>query len=287
MFIDIPIRVVNFTSLDTPPLIPDPDVGAGATSLRTRYYAHSETRNHSTDEQLDGESFRLSRRPSGPPGPTMSSSLTGVPEGPPGSDPEVDMVVRKASHQRPEAATKSARTDSSQSFTPNGPTTIQTLVYGQGRARSKTISSIQQSPNSFAKLAQDELLRMESGSSSTVTAMASTTNQDSRYDIANLTPSPSLTASRQPLDHPSNSQYSPDPSPEELTTSQPPSHPGRAKSAPVRHEEPLEQGTRPNAGRSQSETAVKKSPTNAGADKANDVRKRIQELEAKMRVDAK
>lgn len=248
-----------------------------------RYHAHSETCNHSTDEQLDGESFRLSRRLSGPPGPTASSPLTRVLGDHLDSDPEVDTVVRKASSQHPEMGTGSTRTESSQRFVPNGPTTIQALVYGQGRARSKTISSIPQSSSSFVKLAQDKLLRMDSESSSTITARGLSTTPGSHHGIANLTPSPSLTVGRQP----SASQPSLDPTPEELKMRQPPSPPGRVKSAPVRHEEPPEQGTRPNAWRSQSDTAVRSSPTKAGADKANDVRKRIEELEAKMRGSAK
>ena len=282
MFVDIPIRVVNFSSLDMPPSVPDPDTAAGAASLWMRYHARSETRNRSTDEQLDGESFRLSGRPS-----KSSRPPAGVPENNLDSDAEVDMVVRKASSQHPEAAAESARTSSLQSLCQNGPTTIQALVYGQGRARSQTISSIPQSPSSFVKLTQDKLLRMESDSSSTITEKASFTTPGSHHDIVNLTPSSSLTASRQPLHRPSTSQPSPDSAFEKSTTRQAPSPPGRVKSAPARREEPSEQGTRPNAGRSQSDTTVRLSPTKAGPDRASDVRKRIEELEAKMRGDAK
>ena len=251
-----------------------------------RYQIHSETRNHSTDEQLDGESFRLSGRPSGPSGPTASSPLTRVPEDRLDSDGEVDMVVRKASSQHPGIAVEFSRTDSSQSLSQNGPTTLQVLIHDRGRARSKTISSIPQSPSSFAKLAQDKLFRMESDSSSTITGRPLSPTPGSHRDITNLTPS-SSTTSREPLHNPSTSQPSSDPTPENLTTKTVPNPPGRIKSAPARREEPPEQGTRPNAGRSRSDTAIGSSPIKAQPDKANDVRKRIEELEAKMRGGAK
>ena len=259
----------------------------GGTSLRTRYHAHPGTRNCSTDEQLDGESFRLSGRHSGAPGPAALSPLTGVPVGHLDPDAEVDMVIRKASLQHPETATESIRTGGSQSLSQSGPTTIQALVYGQGRARSKTTSSIPQSPSSFVKLARDKLLRMESDPSPAITGMASATTLGSHHDITNSTPSSTLTASRQSLYHSSISQSFLDSTPEELTTKQGPSTPERTKSAPVRRDEPPEQDTRPNAGRSQSDTVVGSSPTKAGADKLSEVRKRIDEFEAKMRGGAK
>jgi len=262
-----------------PPSFPDPDAATGATSLQARYHAPSETRNYSTDEQLDGESFRLSGWPSGSLGPATSSRLTGVPEDRLDSDAEVDMVVRKASSRHPEVAAEFVSTDSSQSLSKNGPSTIQALVRGQSRARSKTTSSIPQDSSSFAKLAQDKLLRMESDSSSTIPRRPWSTTPGSHHDITNLTPSSSLTASHQP----STSQPSPDSTPERLTTGREPSPPGRVKSAPVRREEPLEQSARPNAWRSQSDTAAQLSPSKAGTDKVNDVRKRVGELEAKMR----
>jgi len=265
----------------------DPDAVAGATSLRTRYHAHPEVRNHSTDEQLDGESFRLSRRPSGPQGSGVSLPLTGVPEDHVDSDTEVDMIVRKASSQHPEVTAESVRTDNSQCPTHNGPTSIQALVHDPRRARSKTISSIPQSPSSFAKLAQDKLLRMESNSSFTVNGMETPTIASSHHDIATLTPSSSLTASRQSLHHPSTSQPSSDFTQKEPATMQALITPGRVQSAPVRRDEPPDQGIRPNPGRSQSDTTVRSSPAKAGPDKLNDVRKRIEELEAKMRGDKK
>ena len=260
---------------------------AGVTSLRERYHAPSETRNYSTGEQLDGESFRLSGWPSRTSGFATSSRLTGVSEDRLDSDAEVDMVVRKASSQHPEVTTEFVSTDGSQSFRKGGPSTIQAFVHGRTRTRSKTTSSIPRSSSSFAKLAQDKLLRLEADSSSTITRRPSSTAPGSHHDIANLTPSSSLTDSCQPLHHPSISQPSPDSAPEELTTGRTPSPPGRVKSAPGRREEPSEQGTRPNTWRSQSDTAAGLSPTKAGSDKASDVRKRIDELEAKMRGGAK
>lgn len=286
VFVDIPIRVVNFTSLDTPPFHVDPDAVAGATSLRTRY-AHLEVRNHSTDEQLDGESFRLSRRPSGSQDPSVSLPPAGVPGDHVDSDAEVDMIVRKASSQHPEVTVESVRTVNSQRPTHNGLTSIQALVHNPGRARSKTISSIPQSPSSFAKLAQDKLLRMESNSSFTVDGMTTPTTAGSHHDIATLTPSSSLTASHQSLHHPSTSQPSSDFTPKEPATIQALSTPGRIQSAPVRRDEPPDQDIRPNPGRSQSDTTVRSSPARAGPDKLSDVRKRIEELEAKMRGDRK
>jgi len=283
--VDIPIRVVNFTSLDIPPSFQDPDTAAGATSLRTRYHAPPETRNYSTHEQLDGESFTLSGWPSVSSGPATSSCLTGVTEDRLDSDAEIDMVVRKASSQHPEAAAEFASTDSSQSLSKDGPPTIQALARGQSRVRSKTTSSIPQTASSFAKLAQGKLRRMESDSSSTITQKPSTT-PGSHHDIANLTPSSSLTADRQPLHHLSISQPPSDSTLEKPTTGQVPSPRGRVSSVPVRHEEPLEHGTRPNAWRSQSDTAAGLSPTKGGTDKASDVRKRIDELEAKLRGNA-
>lgn len=287
MFVDIPIRVVNFTSLDTPPFHVDPNTVAGATSLRTRYHAHPEVRNHSTDEQLDGESFRLSRRSSGSRGPGVSLPPARVPGDHVDSDTEVDMIVRKASSQHPEVTAESARTDNSQCPTHNGPTGIQALVHNPGRMRSKTISSIPQSPSSFAKLAQDKLLRMESNSSFNVDGMATPTTAGSHREIATLTPSSSLMASRQSLDHLSTSQPSSDFTPKEPATMQALSTPGRVQSAPVRRDEPPDQGIRPNPGRSQSDTTIRSSPAKAGPDKLSDVRKRIEELEAKMRGDKK
>jgi len=283
--VDVPIRVVNFTSLDLPPSFLDPDAAAGATSLRARYDAPPEVRNYSTDEQLDGESFMLSGWPSGSSVPATSSRLTGVAEDHLDSDAEVDMVVRKASSQHPEAAAEFVSTDNSQSLGQDGPSTIQAPAHGQSRVRSKTTSSIPQTPSSFAKLAQGKLRRMESDSSPTITRRPSSTTPGSHYDIANLTPSSSLTVSRQPLHHPRISQPASDSTPEKPTTGQVPSSPGRVNSAPVRREEPLEHGTRPNAWRSQSDTAAGLSPTKGGTDKASDVRKRIDELEAKMRGD--
>jgi len=259
---------------------------AGAASLWTRYHGYPETRNHSTDEQLGGGSFRLSRPSSGPQGPSVSSPLTGVPGDHVDSDAEVDMVVRKASSHHPEAATESVRTESSQSSAHNGPTTIQALVYDPARARSKTISTIPQSSSSFVKLAQDKLLRMGSDSF-TINGMATSMTAGSHHDIATLTPSSSLTASRRTLHHPSTSQPSSDFESKEFTAMQAPSTPGRVQSAPVRREEPPDQGIRPNPERSQSDTAVRSSPAKAGPDKLSDVRKRIEELEAKMRGDTK
>ena len=270
-----------------PPTFSDPDAAAGATSLRERYHAPSETRNYSTDEQLDGESFRLSGWPSGSSGSATPSRLTGVREDRLDSDAEVDMVVRKASSQRPEVSAELVSTGSSQSLRKGGPSTIRALVHGQSRVRSKTTSSIPQTSSSFAKLAQDRLLRMESDSSSTITRKPSFTTPASHHDTANLTPSSSFTASCKPLHHPSTSQPSPDSTPEELATVCAPSPPGRVMSAPVRREESSQQGTRPNAWRSQSDTAAGLSPTKVGSNKANDVRKRIDELEAKMRGNTK
>ena len=268
-----------------PPSLVDSDAVAGAASLRTRYHTYPEARNHSTDEQLDGESFRFSRRPSGSSGLSASSPSTGIPGDHVDSDVEVDMIVRKASAQYPEAATESVRTDSSQNLSQNGPTTIEALVFDPGRARSKTISSIPQTPSSFAKLAQNKLLRIETGSSFAIKEMSPT--HGSHRDIATLTPSSSLTASRQSLHHPSTSQPSSDSTPKELTTPQAPSTPGRVQSAPVQREGLPDQGVRPSAGRSQSDAAVRSSPTKAGPDKPSDVRKRVEELEAKMRGDTK
>ena len=248
-----------------------------------RYHAGLDTRNHSTDEQLDGESFRFLRRPSGSSGPTAPSTLTKVPDDYVDSDAEVDMVVRKASSQHPGATAEPVRTDSSHAPSQNGPTTAQALTYDQGRARSKTISSIPQSPSSFVKLAQDRLLRMESDSHFAINETTSSATHGSHHNIANLTPSSSLIVNRQSLHHPSTSQPSLDSISENLTVRQTPSTPGRVQSAPVRHEEPPEEGIRPNAGRSQSDTAIRSSPTKAGPDKLSDVRKRIGELEAKMR----
>jgi hypothetical protein len=259
----------------------------GGTSLRARYHAHPGTRDYSTDEQLDGECFRLSGRPFGASGPAAPSPLTGVPVDHLDSDAEVDMVVREASSQHPETAAESIRTGGSQSLSQTGPTTIQALVYGQGRARSKTTSSVPQSPSSFVKLARDKLLRMESDPSPAITRMASATTPGSHHDITNFTPSSTLTASRQSLHHSSTSQSFLDSTPEELTIKQEPSTPERTKSAPVRRDGLPEQGTRPNAGRSQSDTAVRSSPTKAGPDKLSEVRKRIDEFEAKMRGGAK
>lgn len=287
MFVDIPIRVVNFTSLDTSPSHVDPDTVTGAASLWTRYHAYPEARNHSTDEQLDGESFRLSKRPSGSQGPSIFSPLAGVSGDHVDSDAEVDMVVRKASSQHPEATAESVRTDTSQGSTHNGPTTIQALVHDPGRARSKTISSIPQSPNSFVTLARDKLLRMESDSSFTISGIATSTTAGSRHDVTTLTPTSSLTASRRSLHHPSTSQPSSDFTSKEPTTMPVPSTPGRVQSAPVRREEPPDQVIWPNPERSQSDTAIRSSPTKAGPDKLSDVRKRIEELEAKMRGDTK
>lgn len=268
-----------------PPSFLDPDAAAGATSLRARHHAPPETRNHSTDEQLDGESFTLSGWPSEPSGPATSSTLTEVTEARLDSDAEIDIVVRKASSQRPEAAAEFVSMDSSQSLSKDSPSAIQALVRVQSRVRSKTTSSIPQTPSSFAKLAQGKLRRMESDSSPTINQRPFTT-PGSHHDIANLTPSSSFTAGRRPLHHPSTSQPPPDPAPEELTTGQVPGPPGRASSAPGRREEPLEYDTRPNAWRSQSDTAGGLSTTKGGTDKASDVRKRIDELEAKMRGNA-
>jgi len=252
-----------------------------------RYHAGLETRNHSTDEQLDGESFRFLRRPSGSSGPTASSTLTGVRDDHVDSDAEVDMVVRKASSQQPGAAAEPVRTESSQAPGQNDPITTRTLTYDQGRARSKTMSSIPQSSSSFVKLAQDRLLRMESDSHFSIDGTASSTTHGSHHDIANLTPSSSLTVSRRSLYHPSTPQPSLNSTPEKLTARQTPSTPGRVQSAPDRREEPPEESIRPNSGRSQSDTAVRLSPTKAGPDKLSDVRKRIEELEAKTRGGAK
>ena len=269
-------------SLDTPQSSVDPDAVARAESLRTRYHAHPETRNYSTDVQLDGESFRL-KRPSGTSRPTPPAPQTGDRFDPVDSDAEVDMVVRKASSQHPKAIAESVRTDSSQSLNPSSQATIHALVYGQGRARSKTISSIPQSPSSFVKLTQDKLLRMESDSSLPISGMASSSVLSSHHNVSNLTPSPSITPSRHSLRYPSVSQLHSDPIPEQLTTSQVPSSVGRVQSAPARREEPAEQRIRPDTKRSQSDMVIRSSPTKVGSGRPSDVRKRIEELEEKMR----
>jgi hypothetical protein len=253
---------------------------AGATSLRARYYSHLGTRSSSTDEQLDGESFKLS---SGSSSPITPSPLSGARSDQVDSDGEVDMVVRKASSQHPEVVAKSVGTGSLQSLDQNNQTPIQSLVYGQGRVRSKTISRIPQSPNSFAKLAQDKLLRMESDSPLAVTEVASSSTSGPTDGIADLIVFPSITTSHQPMHHPSASEPSSSSIPEELAAGQASSTAERVQSAPVRREEPLEQGTRPNAGRSQSDATLWSSSTKSGSDKSNDVRKRIEQLEAKMR----
>lgn len=268
-------------SLDTPPSIVDAGAVAGATSLRERYHTRLETRNHSTNEQLNGESFRLSRRVSGSSGPTTCSSLLRGRSDQVDSDAEVDIVVQKASSQHYRSTSESTRADSSQGFRQNNQTTAQALVNDQTRGRSKTISSIPQNPSSFVKLAQDKLLRMESDPSFTIMALPSAPG--SRNDMANLTPSPSITTSRQSLHYPSTSQPSSSPTPEEPATRQALDTVGRVQSAPILREQPVEQSIPPNAGRSQSDTAVRSSPTKAGSDKPSDVRKRIEELEAKMR----
>jgi hypothetical protein len=286
VLVDIPIRIVNFMSLDTPPSIVDPDAVAGATSLRARYHVRRKTRNHSTDEQFDGESFRLSRRPSGSSGLTMGSALAVVPSDYVDSDAEVEVVVRKASSKYREVAlaSESTRTESSQILHQNNQTTIQTPAHGQSRGRSKTISSIPQNPSSFVKLARDKLLRMESDPSFAM--MASSSAPGSHDDMANLTPSPHITTSGKPLYLPCTSLSSSGSTPGELMMEGPETA-GRVQSAPVRYEQPSEQGIRPNAERSQSDTAVRPSPKKAGSDKPSDVRKRIEDLEAKMRGGAK
>ena len=268
-------------SLDTPPSLADPDAAAGAASLRTRYNAHPETRNHSTDEQLDGESFRLPRPSSGPSG-LRTSLPTSTPGDHADSDAEIDIVVRKASSKHPEAVAKSVRTDGSQSSMQNGPTT-QPLVSDPGRARSRTISSIPQNSSSFIKPTQDKHLRMESDSSFSIDRVVSSTTPGSHHDITTLSPSSSLTANRRPLHHPNTSQPSPDSTSKEPITVQAPNTPGRVQSAPVRCEEPPDQDIRPNPGRSRSETTVGSSLTRPGPGEPSDVRKRIEELEAKMR----
>ena len=268
-------------SLDTPPSAVDPDAVAGATSLRARCHTQLETGNQSIDEQLDGESFRFSRRPFVSSIPSTRSSLTRVHPDHLDSDAEVDTVVRKASSHHHEVASESVSACDPQSLQRNDPTPIQTLVHGQTRGRSKTISSIPQNPSSFAKLAQDKLLRMESDSSLTVAAPFPT--HGSYYCIADLTPSPSTTTSRQPLHHPSTSRPPSSSASEEPAKMQTLDPAVRVQSAPVRPEPLIEQDFRPHAGRSQSDTAVRSSPAKAGSDKPSDVRKRIEELEAKMR----
>lgn len=263
-------------SLDTPPSIVDPNATVGAGSLRSRY--HPETRNDSTDEQLDGESFKLLRQSSG-----SSVPATSVRSHHADSDGEVDMMIRKASSQHPEVIVESVGTDSSQNINQNSRASIQNLVYGQRRVRSKTISRIPQSPSSFAKLAQDKLLRMESDSSFAVAELALSPTPGPTNSIADLTGCSGITTSRQPMCHPSISQPSSGSVTEELATGQALSTAGRVQSAPVRREEPPEQGIRPNVGRSQSDATLRPSLTKTGSDKSNDVRKRIEELEAKMR----
>lgn len=265
-------------SLDTPPSITDPNLVVGATSLRARYNVQLENRNDSTDEQLDGESFRLSRRPSGSSDPTTCSPLTRIRSDQIDSDAEVDVVVRKASSQHREVPSESIRMDGSQHHHQNIQTTIQAPAQDKTRGRSKTIASIPQNPNSFVKLAQEKLLRMESNSSFSITAPSSISG--CRNDSVNLTSSPSITTNHQPY---VNSQSSPGSIPEELVMMQALGTAGRVQSAPVRREKPIEQSIRPDAQRSQSDTVVMSSPTKAGSDKSNDVRKRIEELEAKMR----
>jgi hypothetical protein len=200
-------------SLDTPPSIVDPNAAAGADSLRSRY--HSETRNDSTDEQLDGESFKLLRQSSGSSGPGTSVRSHHA-----DSDGEVDMMVRKASSQHPEVVAESVGTGSSQNINQNSRTSIQNLVYGQRRVRSKTISRIPQSPSSFAKLAQDKLLRMESDSSFAIAEAALSPTPGETNGVANLTACSSITTSLQPMYHPSISQPSSGSVTEELVTGQ-------------------------------------------------------------------
>jgi len=273
-------------SLDTPPSPADPDAVAGAASLRTRYNVCSETRNHSTDEQLDGESFRPLRPPPGSSRLKKSTPPTGTPSDHVDSDVEIDVIVRKASSQYPEAVVESVRTDGSRSPRKNGPAT-KLLVCDPGRPRSRTVSSVPQSPGSFVKLAQDKLLRVESDSSFSVNGTVSSMIPGSRHGVTTLTPSSSLTVSSQPLHHPSTSQPSSDSTSKESITMQVPSTPGRVQSAPVRREESPDHDVRPNAGRSRSETTVRSSPTKRGPEKLSDVRKRIEELEAKMRGNRK
>ena len=286
MSVDVPIRIVNFASLDTPPSTVEPDATAGAASLRTRYHAHPGTRNYSTDEQLDGESFRLLKQSSGDSGHATSSPLAKACPDHVDSDGEVDMVVRKASSQHPEVVTQPVRTESSRSLKQNSQASIQALVYGQGRVRSKTISTIPQSPSSFAKSAQDKLLRMESDSSFTITRMTPSSNFGPPDNTLNLSPS-SGTENSQSTNHPSASPPSFGSISEESATGRVPSTAGRVQSAPARCEEPLLQDVRPSAGRSQSYTGLGSSPVKTGSDKPSDVRKRIEELEARARNDAK
>lgn len=279
MFVDVPIRIVGFTSLDVPPSVVDLDPVDGAASLRTRYYGHPETRNHSTDEQLDGESFKLSRQSSRSSGPTPSSFPGRANSGQVDSDGEVDMVVRKASSQYHNAIAESTVIGSSQSHSRNN----RVLVNDKRRTRSKTISSIPQSPSSFVKLAQDKLLRMESDSSFAITGVAPSLTSGSHHDVIGTTAFPNtLVDHHRPSLHTSFSRPCPISTSEELLTMQVPSTAERIQTAPVRRKEPLEQGTRPNAGRSHSDTVVNVSP-----DKPSDVRKRIKELEAKMKGDVK
>ena len=273
-------------SLDTPPSVVDPDVVAGATSLRTRYHAQHETRNPSTDEQFDGESFRLSRRPPGSSGPTVCSSLTGPRSDYVDSDAEVEVVVRKASSRHHELAPEPIGTDNSQNFHQTDQNATQTSVHGQTRGRSKTTSSIPQNPSSFVRLARDKLLRMESDPS--FAFMASSSTSGSHNDMANVTPSPRITTDGQPFHHSSSTPRSSFSStPEEMVRIGAPETAGRVQSAPVRREPHSEQDVRPNSERSQSDTAVRSSPRKAGFDRPSDVRKRIEELEAKMRGGAK
>lgn len=263
----------------------DPDATAGATSLLARYHAQLGTRNYSTSEQLDGESFRLSKRHSGSSDPTTCSSLTRSPPDHVDSDAEVDILVQKASFQHRGATSESIGTCSSQSCHQNNQTTIQTPVRSQTRRRSKTTSSIPQNSSSFAKLAQDKLLRMELDPSFAIVASSSTPG--SHEDISNLTPSPSISTSSQPLHHPSISQPSSSSTPEGPVIGQASETVGRVQSAPARREQSTDQGIRPNAGRSQSDPAVRSSPTKPKSGRPSDVRKRIEELEARMRGGAK
>jgi hypothetical protein len=286
LLVDIPIRIVNFMSLDTPPPTTDPDAAAGATSLRARYHTRLETRNNSTDEQLDGESFRLSARPSRCSDPTTFHLQSTVHSGQVDSDGVVDMVVRKASSQHREVAAESAGMDGLQSCNDKNGTITQALANSQGRARSKTISSIPQSPSSFAKSTQDKLLHTELGSSFTITGTEPPSAPTSHHDIANFTPSPTTATNHQPS-HPLNISQFHSNDTSELTTRQALSVTGRVQSAPVRREEPPDQDIRPNTGRSQSDTAVRSSPTKTTLDGPSDVRKRIEELEAKMKGSAK
>ena len=190
------------------------------------------------------------------------------------------MVVRKASSQHHEVVAESAGMDGSQNCNENSGTETQN---SQGRARSKTVSSIPRSSSSFAKSTQDKFLSTKSGSSFTINGTESPSAPASHHGIVNLTPPLTNAANNQPSHPLGASQSHSHSKSEEIATKQTLSLTGRVQSAPVQCEESPDQGTRPTTGRSQSDTVVKSSPTKTILGRPSDVRKRIEELEAKMK----